>query len=67
MDRGVLEASALRDAFQQLEKDGPVETLDRILKWPVVAAAVKEGVVIALLCSLYSNTALLYPGLCVLR
>lgn len=51
MGRGVVEASALRDAFQQLENNGPVETVEHVLQWPVVASAVKEGVVSRLLCS----------------
>lgn len=47
MDRGVLEASQLKSAFESLEKEqgGPIKTVDDVLKWPLVATAVKEGVV----------------------
>lgn len=46
MDRGVLEASQLKNTFQDLVKEGPVKTVDDILlRWPLVANAAKEGVV----------------------
>lgn len=46
MDRGVLEASQLKNAFQGLQKEGPVKTVDDVLlRWPILANAVKEGVV----------------------
>ncbi|CAM9148355.1 unnamed protein product, partial [Ectocarpus sp. 6 AP-2014] len=46
MDRGLLEASQLKSAFETLEKEqgGPIKTVDDVLKWPLVATAVKEGV-----------------------
>lgn len=67
MGRGVVEASALRDAFQQLENNGPVETVEQVLQWPVLASAVKEGVVSRLLCSVQQQHTLLSPGSCGLR
>lgn len=47
MDRGVLEASELKIAFLSLEteKGGSVTTVQDLLKWPIIASAIKEGVV----------------------
>lgn len=45
MNRGVLEATRLQKTFQKLREKGPVETLDDVMKWPIISAAVKEGVV----------------------
>lgn len=47
MDRGVLEASELKIAFLGLEEEqgGSITTVQDLLKWTVIASAVKEGVV----------------------
>ncbi|CAM9536619.1 unnamed protein product [Scytosiphon promiscuus] len=46
MDRGVLEASQLKNVFHDIQKEGPIKTVDDVLqRWPIVANAVKEGVV----------------------
>lgn len=47
MDRGVLEASQLKAAFLRLEEEngGPITTVQALLKWTVIASAIKEGVV----------------------
>lgn len=47
MDRGVLKSSGLISAFEGLEKErgGAVKTVEDVLEWSVLAAAIKEGVV----------------------
>ena len=47
MDRGVLEAKQLEVAFRDLEneKGGAVTALQDLLRWPVIASAIEEGVV----------------------
>lgn len=45
MARGLLEISQLKEIFKELEKKGPVKTCDDVMKWSILASAVKEGAV----------------------